>query len=345
MNPGTKETMRRFFPKQPFVAFIVLMAINTTVVGQKLEWFSYHNFSQPFIAEMYSSLIKMETVSLNKLHPLYYKSDASARPFIEVQTGYQLPVFLYAREHTLGNLKIALSTPVSILTMVDLFESETAPVINTDYRFGIQASFLFTPAGARNSFIRNYHVTLVPIFHESTHLGDEFVIHGYNRVPDFVRINVSYEAWQAIIGINRLHDNRKRNLSAEIGYQRLMPFQDGYYNVDSFEVQGVHILPSQSRDLWFFRSEYVHPVGRNKGRAGEVVFSTEIRREPRFGYTAENPERPAWSGNVYIGYRVAVLNTPKRIGIYYRHYRGIVPYGQLRDQDGFVLHGVSLILN
>jgi len=337
--------MKRILWKQPVWVLTFLILIQNPGFSQNTGWFAHDTFSQPFIAEMYSSLVKMETVKMNKLHPFYYKSNVTERPFIEVQAGYKLPVFLLAKDHSFGNLKIAVSAPVSILTLVDLFENETAPVINTDYRFGIQASFLFTPANPKSRFIRNYHITLMPIFHESTHIGDEFALHGFSRIPDFARINVSYEAWQVIAGINRLRDAQKRNLSAEIGYQRLMPFKSGYYNVDSLEVKGVPISPSRGRDILFFRAEYVHPLKLGNGSAGDWVASTEIRRETKFGYTIDNPERRAWSANTYFGYRVAIKNTPKRIGIYFRHYRGIVPYGQLRDKDGFVLNGISLVVS
>ena len=339
------ENMIISFSKHTFGILSFLMLIQNPVFSQHTGWFAHDNFSRPFISEMYSSLTKMEAVKLNKLHPFYYISNATIRPFIEIQTGFQLPVFLHTKDHTIGNLKISVNAPVSITTLVDLFENKTAPVIDNDYRFGVQATFLLSPENQVNRFIRNYHLALVPIFHESTHIGDEFALHGFEQIPNFARINVSYEAWQVIAGINRLREPQKRNLSAEIGYQRLMPFQSGYYNVDDFEVKGVPISPSQQRDLWFFRAEYTHPQRFGNGRTSEYIASTEIRRETKFGYTADNPEKRAWSVNTYLGFRVPIKNTPTWVGIYFRHYQGVVPYGQLRDKDGFMLNGISIVVN
>lgn len=294
---------------------------------------------------MYSSLSKIEVIKMNKLHPFYFKSNATERPFIEVQTGMKVPILSYEKSFEHTKLKATIFTPVSITTLVDMFESETAPLINSDYRFGLQMLLMFTPDNSNNSFFKHYHITLVPIFHESTHIGDELALHGYSQIPDFARINVSYEAWQIFVGVNKQSDNQKRNLSAEIGYQRLMPYKSGYYDIDTFEVKGTNIILSNQRDLWLFRAEYTHPLRAKNNRINELVASTEVRWESKFGYTASDPEKRVWSLNAYLGYRIPIINTQKQFGVYYRFYRGIVPYGQFRNEHQFTLHGVSLIIS
>lgn len=327
------------------IIILILILLGNPVHSQNFSWFSYDRNNQSFIAEMHSSLSKLEIVKMNKLHPFYYKSNVSERKFIEIQTGFKLPVLSVENNSENLRIKASISMPISILTLVDMFESETAPIINNDYRFGLQMVFLFSPKNSNNSFIKHYHLTLVPLFHESTHIGDEFALHGYSQIPNFTRINVSYEAWQIFAGVNRQRDNQKRNLSAEIGYQRLMPYKTGYYNIDTFEVKGTKILPSKQRDLWIFRAEYCHPLKVKNERVNELIASTEIRRETKFGYTLDGPEKRAWSFNLYLGYRIPIRNTQRQFGIYYRHYRGIVPYGQLRDENGFVLNGITMIIN
>ncbi len=327
------------------VVVLILVLFHKPVFSQNFTWFSYERNSQPYIAEIHSSLVKLELVSINKFHPFYYKDISHERPFIEVQMGYQLPVFTYEKQGKQGRFQLSFYTPVSVLTLVDMFENVTAPVINNDYRFGGNIMFLFTPEKDKNCFLKNYYMTLVPMFHESTHIGDEFALHGYERIRDFSRINVSYEAWQIIAGINRCQNDQNSSLSAEIGYQRLMPFKEGYYNIDSLEVKGRDITLSESRDLWFARFEYYYSLKFNKERLTELVASTEVRRETKFGYTLENPEKRAWSMNLYLGCRIPIKNSQKQFGMYYRYYRGIVPYGQFRDVNGFVLQGISLIVN
>lgn len=327
------------------VVALILVLFHKPVFSQNFNWFSYERNNQPYIAEMHSPSVKLELVNINKFHPFYYKNNPDERPFIEVQMGYQLPVLTYEKQGEQGRFQVSFYTPVSVLTLVDMFESVTAPVINNDYRFGANILFLFAPEKSKNGFVKNYHIRLVPMFHESTHIGDEFALHGYEQIPDFSRINVSYEAWQIIAGINRYRNDQKNNLSAEIGYQRLMPYKEGYYNIDSLEVKGGDITLSESRDLWFARAEYYHSLKSENGTSTELVASTEVRRETKFGYTLDDPEKRVWSMNFYLGCRFPIKNSQKQFGMYYRYYRGIVPYGQFRDANGFVLHGISLIVN
>jgi hypothetical protein len=324
---------------------LVLVLIHKPGCSQSVKWFSYQKNTQAYIAEMHSPSNKLELVKLNKLHPFYYKNNATERPFLEVQMGYQLPVLSFEKQLNSGQFQLSFCAPVSILTLVDMFERETAPVINTDYRFGAKLFFVFTPDKENSGFLKNYYLTYVPVFHESTHIGDEFALHGYNQIPDFARINVSYEAWKLIAGINKCRNEGKDNLSAEVGYQRLMPYKDGYYNVDSLEVKGADIIASDARDVWFARVEYSHSFTFNNELFTELVASSDVRRDIRFGYTPDEPEKRVWSVNVYVGCRFPLKNTKRKIGVYYRHYRGIVPYGQLRDQDDFVLNGLSVVFD
>lgn len=321
---------------------LLLNTIHITSHSQRYSWFSHKTDQQPFIAEQYGSLIKMELVKMNSLHPFYYKSNATRRPFIEVQTGIDLPLLLINNSYDFGEITTLVHAPVSILTLVDMFESQTAPVIDNDYRFGFKVTVGYTPNNSENRFIKNYHLTLVPIFHESTHLGDEFSLHGYSQIPDFARINLSYEAWQLFLGINRRSKPQQQNLSAELGYQRLMPYKQGYYDIDPFEVKYRPILKSIKRDLWILRMQYIYPFRKINS---QMVASMESRRETKFGYSADYPERRTWSVNFYTGYRVPIKNSKRQLGIYYRHYRGIVPYGQLRNEGDFILNGVSIVVN
>ncbi len=331
-------------PYKQIILTITVALLSVSATAQKLNWFTYEG-NNAFIAEMYSPLTKMELVSLNKLHPLYYQEGDFKRPFIEVQTGFNLPVIAFQKNLKFGNFSTSLSLPVSLLTAVDFFERETAPVINTDYRFGTEILLQYSPNKSVHSFFKSYHFRLVPIFHESTHIGDEFSLHGYHQIPEFKRINVSYEAWKIFLGFNNIRNNQIGNLRAEIGYQRLMPYKVGYYDIDPLEVQGSEISLSKARDLWSLKAEYSYPLNFSHSNMHEVIASSALKREIKFGYTPENPEQWTWSVNFYFGYRIPIKHTPNQIGLYYRFYNGIVPYGQLRDEDGFSLHGLSLIIN
>ncbi len=333
--------------KIPKFKSLFALSFLITLIVQKAQpqnpaWFYQESYSKPLVSEMHSPAVKIELVKLNQMHPFYYQSDAAKRFFVEVQTGVQLPILTYNQDLASGNLKTSLCSPVSIVTLVDMFESETAAVINNDYRFGISTFLLYTPA-IQTNLIKNYHLTLVPIFHESTHIGDEFALHGYLTTPNFSRINVSYEAWQIFAGINRNPDERKQNLALEIGYQRLMPYKAGYYNIDSLEINGQDVLPSKDRGIWFFRAQYTYPFSAAKSKAS-LTCSAELCRDYKYGYSVGEPGEKSWSLNSYVGIRVPIKNSQKHIGIYYRYYQGVMPYGQLRDKNGLRLNGISITI-
>ncbi len=323
---------------------LFLLFVFKNIHSQKFEWWSASQFEKSYISEMYSPLSRLEIATINRLHPTYYKENPETRAFNEVQTGLQIPVFQYFQNRPSGDLKIGFSIPISALLLIDMFESVTAPLINNDYRFGGKITALYSPYSMQDHFIKNFCLTIVPLFHESSHIGDEYALHGYNTLPGFKRINLSYEAWQLFFGINRPDSLAGPLLSAEIGYQRLMPYKEGYYNADSLEVKGIDILPSQNRDLWLMRMNYQQPVRSVRESGGQIVVSAETRRETKMGYIPENPERIVWSFNSYAGYRIPKKNSRHNIGIYFRHYRGLVPYGQLRDKANFRLNAISLVI-
>lgn len=298
--------------------------------------------NRPYQAEMFSPISKIEFIGFNKFHPSYYKNkNAEKRIFNEIQTGMQIPLFAKPLNLKKGELVFAITFPLSAVLLIDMYETETAPVINNDYRFGWELNTVYSPDKHQISFIKNYSFTIVPVFHESTHIGDEYSIHGYLNNPDFKRINVSYEAWQLFAGINKQTKKVKPMLSAELGYQRLMPYKNAYYNIDSAEVKGNEIILSNNRDIWLLRAELQIPLSENKKHRNYFI-STEFRRDLKFGYSLDNPEQKSFSVNLNTGIDLPVKNSRQRISIYLRYFRGVMPYGQLRDTDGLSIFGFGI---
>lgn len=327
--------------KQALITFS-LFFIFAASDAQQTEWFSESEVNRVLWAEMYSPISKIEFVNINTFHPLYYKEDADNRILNEIQTGMQIPILRHFAEIGKGEWETAICFPMSAVLLIDMYETETAPVINNDYRFGWKVTSVFTPVNSEQKFIRNYSLTLVPIFHESTHIGDEFALHGYFNIPDFKRINVSYEAWQVFAGINRPAQNYTPHISAEIGYQRLMPYKKGFYNIDSLEVKGSDVLLSENRDLWLFRIELQQAVNLSRKRDISWFVSAELQRNIKFGYTSDNPEKKSFSLNSYAGILLPVLYSQRALSVHFRYYRGVMPYGQFRDTDGFSLYGFGI---
>jgi hypothetical protein len=314
------------------------------VEAQPFNWWTKSEVAKPALANMYSGLSKIELIKAQKVHPQYYKGEIIDRPLNELQTGFRLPVFSFQKPLASGLLKTALDMPVAAVLLIDMYEEETAPVINNDYRFGLAFNAVYYPDALENAFIKNISFRYVPMFHESTHIGDEYALHGYSSVEDFMRINVSYEAWQLFLGLNSPDTLSGNLLSAEIGYQRLMPYKAGFYNTDTFEVQGLEVLPGSERDIWLFRFNAQKEIGFMNKRRARVLFSSELRNEIKFGYTSLNPERRVWSVNALTAFSFETGVLQPRMGFFLRYYYGLNPYGQLRDQYNFQLFGAGIFI-
>ena len=72
------------------------------------------------------------------------------------------------------------------------------PVMNTDYRLG------FGLAGRPLRIFRPLSFK-VHLFHESSHIGDEYVLEA-SEVPGFRRWNISYEAVEALLAVDHFDD-------------------------------------------------------------------------------------------------------------------------------------------
>ena len=166
------------------ITIIILLAFSSIIIsGQKSEYFFFKesNILKPFLSEIRSSIVKCELAYLNKLDNNYYKAHYTGRPFIEVHLGTEVP-FFYMIDHQ-RKIKLSTGSYIGDILLIDMFEKITSPIINNDYFFGIQTNVI---KYIDNKYISNIGLKIVPVFHESTHLGDEFTLHGYNDIPDFI---------------------------------------------------------------------------------------------------------------------------------------------------------------
>ena len=325
--------------KKTIILFILLLPI--TIFAQKnitfLDNVSYGKF---FISEVRSPLTKLEIGYLNKINSNYYNNEDVNRPFIESHFGYDFNVFSLEKQ----NYKLAFSFPGGAITLTDMFEELTAPVINTDYWFGTQIKFISYPFKA-NKFAKNISVNFQPIFHESTHIGDEFSIHGYNNIPDFHRINISYEAWNLSVTLNDPDTLKGNIISVKAGIQNLWTVNDGYYVTDSLEVKGETIPKSSRTAEYYFLVNYQRTEGFMCSERWENIISLEASNRVKFSYTEDIEETRAWNYNLYFGWMYKVSNKPFRnIGFFIRHYQGINPHGQFRDTENFKFTALSISL-
>lgn len=325
--------------KTVFVTF--LLALSSAVLqGQDAEhyFFRESHILKPFLSEIRSTAIKAELAWLNKLDENYYVSDYADRPFIEVHLGTELPVYYLRNRHK--GFKFSTSGYIGNILLIDMFEENTAPVINTDYFFGLKAAavkYLDHP------HIRNIGLKLVPVFHESTHLGDEFSIHGYQDLPAFRRVNVSYEAWEIAAVINDPDTIRSNLISAKVGFHGLWRPARGYYTSDSLETKG-QLPPASAKNFeYYLQLNWQRTRGFLCSEKWMNVLSVEANNRLRFSYDASVPEERNWNLNLYFGWKYMTARSGHHLGFFFRYYAGIIPNGQFRNTGGFRYAALSIV--
>lgn len=322
-----------------FCASLLTLSISA-LEGQHADHYFFRDshILKPFLTEFRSTTVKAELAWLNKMDENYYVSDYKGRPFIEVHLGTELPVYsLVSRQR---DFKFSASGYLGNTLLIDMFEQHTAPVINTDYFFGLKAAAV-KYTGHRH--IRNIGLKFVPIFHESTHLGDEFSIHGYHDLPGFRRINVSYEAWEIAAVINDPDTIRSNLLSAKVGFQGLWNPAQGYYTTDSLETKGVLAPPSEKNYGYYAQINWQRTEGFLCSGRWMNVLSLEVSNSLKYSYDENIKEKRAWNINLYLGWKYMTEKPGRHLGFFFRYYAGIMPYGQFRNNGGYRYAGLSIV--
>lgn len=323
-----------------FKILIILLISKNIFAQEGFKFLENISYGKNFISEIRSPNTKIEIGYLNKIDNNYYLNDVNNRPFIESHFGYNFNIFSFSN----SSYRFAFGLPGASVTLTDLFEEKTAPVINTDYWFGTQIKFITYPF-KNNTFFKNISVNLIPLFHESTHLGDEFSIHGYKNIPNFKRINVSYEAWKLAITLNDPDTLKGNVLSFKAGIQNLWKTRDGYYFADSIEVKGATIPKSNKTAEFFLTLNYQRTKGFLTNKKWVNTFSVEAQNSIRFSYDENVPEARDWNFNLYFGWIYKKSNKPfQNIGFFIRHYQGINPHGQFRNNGDFRFTALSISL-
>ena len=297
-----------------------------------------NNTLKPFLSEIRNTAFKTETGFLIKLDGYYFVSDFTKRPFIESNLGVNVP--FVSAYFPAQKIKIVSSGFVGNNVLVDLFGPPTAAVINTDYFMGVRTGLV---KYIDKNNIRNIGFSAIPVFHESTHLGDEYSIHGYQKFPDFKRINITHESWELAFVLNDPDTVQANLLSLKAGIQGLWSLSDGYYIVDSLEVKGAEIPKSENNLEFFLQLNWQRTSGFMCSPKWKNVLSIEARNRTQFSYVIDVPEKRTWNYNVYFGWLYNNAKGLRKPGVFFRYYNGIIPYGQLRNTGGFHFFGLSLL--
>ena len=341
------------------IAFQVAKAQSTTqtIVDGLLEPAYY---GKPFVSEIHSTISKVElgySKSYSEFN-LLEENQKFERPVVEMHLGMDAPLFAY-QWGTAGNSYkwgVAMSLPLSVHVLEDMWDPVTAPVINTDYRFGsprIRAIRNFEGKG----FIKNISVSWLPIFHECTHLGDEITIYRKDENFPITRINVSYEYTELQLTLNDPDKSRENLHSFRMGgMYRISNRGLGWYSIrpDAEATQPVELLPSNYRLEYYGQYQFQRSSGFLASKRVMNILSFEARNRLRYGIpmfrkvndvweTTEVKERMQWNLNLYFGWKFyPKSNLNHSISFLAHVYKGINPYGQLRNYPSYPFYGVSL---
>lgn len=253
-----------------------------------------------------------------------------------------------------GRWGIGLWTAVSFHVLEELGKDPSNPIINTDYRFSlatlkfrrVQKAFGLGPNHADYLDIKAdvWH-------HESTHLGDEFVIGAIRRL-DFERINVSYEYWDVAGSYEwrRLRDPKSEDdayhrHAIRGGLNGVWPYAQGYYSDHTLDAES-RVIARSSRNLEpYIQYEYWAPHG-SSGWAPFV--SADSRYRTIYDYhktSSDQDEQKQWSTNLALGFRTSAESPLSVSEIYARFYHGVNPHGQLRNQRDYTTFGIGINFN
>lgn len=339
-------------------AFKVVAQDSASVLSGFLESAA---FGRPFLAEMHSTLPKIE-IGYSKSYSefnLLEESKKFNRPLVELHLGIDAPLYAYRWGHA-GNghrWGIAVSLPVSVHVLEDMWDPVTAPVINTDYRFGsprIRAIRYFD--GLR--FLKNVSLSWLPAFHECTHLGDEITIYRKEENFPITRINVSYEFSEMHLTLNDPDTSRETLHSLRLGgLYRISNRGLGWYSVrqDAELTEPVELATSKYRYELYAQYQLQRSTGILASKRFVNVASLEARYRLRYGIpmyrrvdnaweTTEVNERMTWNVNFYFGWRFYPKSTANHsLSLLFHAYRGINPFGQLRNYPGYPFFGASLV--
>jgi len=322
---------------------LLLFSLLSSLFAQEFTFFTPEYFGKPFVSDIRSSILKFEEGFVNDLGEFYYYPGYQQRLISEGHVGGDIPVVSYRRAVGDASFKSTFLLTGAFNLIIDSLEPTARMVLNTDYWLGPEfRSVLYHPA-LKKFKLRNLGLNLIPMYHESTHLGDEFVIDGLNHGPDFYRVNVSYESWVIALTLNDPDTLKGNVFSTRLGLQGVWWPADSYYQYKPEETQGQDLLPSNDHLKYWVQFNWRRTKGLGASERFHQVNSLEIRRRIKYGYTADDPEKVVWNVNGYFGW-VYNSDSYRKVGGFLRVYYGINPHGQFRNIDNFYFIGLSLVV-
>lgn len=322
------------------------------------------HFARPMVASPHSYMTKVQlgySQILQEFNIAATEGDdpRSFKLFIDAHLGADIPLWAMDLHDAQGRptWSFAVSAPLSMHVLEDMFEALTAPVISTDYRFGaplIRAIRRFHGGG----WLRNVAAAWLPLYHECTHLGDEITIYRKDVALPITRINVSYEYTQLELTLNDADGRRESGHSFRLGtLMRLSDRDLGWYGVEleGTTSDGLALPQNETRFEFWAAWQWQRADGLAASPDAMNVLSVEVRNRPQYGVpTFKKGEDGAWEPlhqdevrrtgiSAYWGWRFTPeTDAHQSVGLYLHAYAGVNPYGQLRSMYPYRFFGITL---
>ena len=321
-----------------------LAPCDKTKASSKLTFqpFATRAWYQPLIAEPRGGQTQFYVWGQSKSFP--YMTGGSHINVWEVNVGKELPLAAFEKGAIDGSLLdcrgwgFGAWVPGSFHMIANSGE-DSAPILNQDYRLAIAGKI------ARAVTSHDLISAKVQFGHESTHLGDEFVVQAIEQYGDaFQRVNVSFEYlevgvnWDRFFGADRQHSISFRGSAVKA---LALGGAAGWYSPQGSN--GQYIYPSTVNFEPGLGLEYL-PHGSHGWRP---LVSYDGRLRTVYDYqktSADQREDRQFSSSLVVGVRQmkwSPKGMPDFIG---RAYYGVNPHGQFRSQSNFWMFAFGLLL-
>ena len=354
------------------------------------EWFRDRDYFDPLIAEPRAPQIAFTFPAW--IPELRFSVEPGTRLAWEVSLGREIPIFTRANFDDAtrvlkGSQGFGLWVDVSFHMIEDMGKDPSNPIINTDYRFSLAKLKYYrvisvSPIAPGAEPIRRWKSIALRgdlYHHESTHLGDEFVINAQGAHPgEFERQNVSFEFydiagafnWERGDGLR--HSIRGGTTGPRQAVARLLlgpharvPGSARRREVEA-QLRAVHPVPvlrSAPHEGRRGSRRHAGHAGRSGRRHARATPAGPVRARsngrpggrPSCRWTSaahrarlQQGERGHQGGHSVVGqsargYPLAARQLPLAIKeIYARVYHGVNPHGQLRNQKDYWLAGFGV---
>ena len=296
-------------------------------------------YFEPLRADPRAAKMQLIVPAWSKAFP--HSLEPGTRFVWQITLGRELPLVGWRTDTTgqrvdRGEFGVGLWAPVSF-HMIEDHKDESAPIVDTDYRFGFMTKAQY---GLGSDMWLGVRYT--PWAHESTHLGDEYTVFA-SQGPEFERINVSFEYQEYGVSLEKAFGDSSMITLRHGGIA--LHGTDGYYSD--------HLLGDPTPSLSVSEKNFEPSLGfelRGWERSGRVMFvSVDTRHKLAYQFH-RNPgqaETKHWSTSIAVGRSVVEGAGARRSVLlrdyFFHYYRGVNPYGQLRSQSDFWSVGVGWI--